>query len=118
MPITHDDLRELTKVSLDDYLRNIPIDQIGVERPLLKRCLAKRKLFFGARQHIVEKVRKDYGSHFTWAYGETPVEFNKRHTTEQVRFPGDVRWMGCIWTMTAFLAQGSMYEKAHAANIG
>ncbi len=87
MPITHDDLRKLTKVSLDDYLRNIPIDKIGVERPLLKRCLAKRKLFFGAQQHIVENVHKDYGSHFTWAYGETPVEFNKRHTTEQVQFP-------------------------------
>ncbi len=38
MPITSNDLR------------NIPIDQIGLERPLLKRCLAKRKLFFGARQ--------------------------------------------------------------------
>ncbi len=87
MPISAHDLRELTKVSLDDYLRNIPIDQIGVERPLLKRCLSKRKLFFGARQHIVENVRKDYDSHFAWAYGETPVEFNKRHTTEQVQFP-------------------------------
>ncbi len=87
MPITHDDLRELTKVLLDDYLLNIRIDQIGVERPLLKRCLAKRKLFFGARQHIVENVRKDYGSHFMWAYGETPVEFNKRNMTEQVQFP-------------------------------
>ncbi len=52
MPITSDDLRELIKVLLDDYLRNIPIDQIGVERPLLKRCLAKCKLFFCAIPHM------------------------------------------------------------------
>ncbi len=84
MPITSDDLRELTKVLLDNYLRNIPIDKIGVEHPLLKRCLAKHKLFFGARQHIAENVRKDYGSHFTWAYGKTTVEFNKHHTTEKI----------------------------------
>jgi len=87
MPISHADLQELAKVSLDEYLRNIPVDQIGVEHPFLKKCLAKRKLFFGARQHIVENIRKDYGSNFTWAYGEALVEFNKRHTTDQAQFP-------------------------------
>jgi hypothetical protein len=87
MPISQADLQELAKVSLDHYLKNIPVDQIGVQHPLLKKCLAKRKLFFGARQNIVENVRKDYGSHFTWVYGETPVEFNKRHTTDQAQFP-------------------------------
>ncbi len=87
MPISAPDLAELSKVSLDEYLRNIPVDQIAVEQPFLKKLMSKRKLFLGARLNIVENVRKTYGSNFSFAYGETPVVFNKRNTTEQAQFP-------------------------------
>lgn len=87
MPISAADLTELTKVSLDEYMRNIPIDQIAVEQPFLKRLMAKRKLFLGARQNIVVNIRKSYDSNFAWAYGMDPVDFNKRNTTEPASFP-------------------------------
>jgi len=87
MPISQADLAEATKVSLDDYLRNTPVDQIGTQHPLLRRLLKKRKAFHGARQHVAENVRKSYDSNFQFVYGETPIVFNKRHTTEQVMFP-------------------------------
>lgn len=87
MPISPGDLAELAKVSLDEYLRNVPVDQIAVEQPLLKRLMAKRKLFLGAKQNIVVNVRKTYGSNFAWTYGETAVSFNKRNTTEPAAFP-------------------------------
>lgn len=87
MPISAGDLQELAKVSLDEYLRNMPVDQIATERPLLKKLMAGRKTFLGAKQNIVENIRKDYGSNFSWAYGEDAVVFNKRNTTEQASFP-------------------------------
>lgn len=87
MPISAPDLAELAKVALDDYLRNAPVDQIATERPLLKRLMKGRKLFLGAKQNIVENIRKGYGSNFAWSYGETPVGFNKRNTTDQAQFP-------------------------------
>lgn len=87
MPISNQDLQELAKVSLDDYLRNIPVDQIATERPLLKKLMAGRKQFLGAKQNVVENIRKSYGSNFGWAYGEDQVVFNKRNTTEQAAFP-------------------------------
>lgn len=87
MPISSPDLAELAKVSLDEYLRNIPVDQIAIERPFLKKLMAGRKTFLGAKQNVVENIRKDYGSNFTWAYGEEAVAFNKRNTTEQASFP-------------------------------
>ncbi|GAB3188579.1 phage major capsid protein [Hydrogenophaga aquatica] len=87
MPISAGDLQELAKVSLDEYLRNIPVDQIATERPLLKKLMQGRKMFLGAKQNIVENIRKTYGSNFAWAYGEDPVIFNKRNTTEQAAFP-------------------------------
>lgn len=87
MPISAADLQELAKVSLDEYLRNIPVDQIATERPLLKKLMSGRKMFLGARQNIVENVRKAYGSNFGWTYGEAAVNFNKRNTTDQAQFP-------------------------------
>ena len=87
MPISAPDLAELAKVALDDYLRNMPVDQIGTERPLLKRLMKGRKVFLGAKQNIVENIRKTYGSNFAWAYGESTIAFNKRHTTDQAAFP-------------------------------
>jgi hypothetical protein len=87
MPISNQDLQELAKVSLDEYLRNMPVDQIATERPLLKKLMAGRKTFLGAKQNVVENIRKDYGSNFSWAYGEDAVSFNKRNTTEQAAFP-------------------------------
>jgi hypothetical protein len=87
MPISNQDLQELAKVSLDEYLRNMPVDQIATERPLLKKLMEGRKTFLGAKQNVVENVRKTYGSNFAWAYGEDQVSFNKRNTTEQAGFP-------------------------------
>lgn len=87
MPISNADLQELAKVSLDEYLRNMPVDQIATERPLLKKLMAGRKTFLGAKQNVVENIRKDYGSNFNWSYGEEAVVFNKRNTTEQAAFP-------------------------------
>ncbi len=87
MPISNQDLQELAKVSLDEYLRNMPVDQIATERPLLKKLMEGRKTFLGAKQNVVENIRKDYGSNFSWAYGEDAVVFNKRNTTEQAAFP-------------------------------
>lgn len=87
MPISNQDLQELAKVSLDEYLRNMPVDQIATERPLLKKLMSGRKTFLGAKQNVVENIRKTHGSNFAWAYGEDAVSFNKRNTTEQAAFP-------------------------------
>lgn len=87
MPITPADLQALGKSSLDDYMRNAPVDQIGVDTPLLKQLMKRRKLFLGAKQNVVVQLRKSYDSNFAWAYGESPVSFNKRDTLSQAAFP-------------------------------
>lgn len=86
MPISADDLAEVTKTSLDEYLRNVPVDQIAHERPLLRKMMSKKKKFGGARQGVVENVRKGYDDNMQWAYGDTAVQFNKRNSTEPVQF--------------------------------
>ena len=76
-------------------MRNTPVDQIGVEHPLLKKLMSKRKQFLGAKQNVVVQIRKAYDSNFAWAYGETPVGFNKRDKGEQAAFPWRCAVDGC-----------------------
>ena len=87
MPISSEDLQALGKSTLDDYLRNEPVDQVSVDIPLLKKLMAKRKDFAGAKQNVTVNIRKSHDSNFAWAYGEEPVAFNKRNTIEQAAFP-------------------------------
>lgn len=47
MPISSTDLQELGKSTLDDYLKNEPIDQVSVDIPLFKKLMEKRKEFAG-----------------------------------------------------------------------
>lgn len=87
MPISSADLQMLGKVSLDAYMRNTPVDQISVDTPLLKKLMSRRKTFLGAKQNVVVQLRKSHDSNFAWAYGESPVAFNKRDTVAQAAFP-------------------------------
>lgn len=43
MPISSTDLQELGKSTLDDYLKNEPIDQVSVDIPLFKKLMEKRQ---------------------------------------------------------------------------
>jgi hypothetical protein len=87
MPITAGDLSYLGKVSLDAYMRKTVVDQIGVDHPLLKKLMSKKKILLGAKQNVVVNVRKTYGTNFAWAYGEAAVGFNTRQTTDNAAFP-------------------------------
>ena len=104
MPISSEDLTRLGKSSLDLYLKNTPIDQIAQERPFLQMLLKGKKPFGGAKQNIVEQIRKDYGSNFSWAYGEAKVQFNKRDTLEQANFP----WRRCVDAM--YISYDELYS--------
>jgi hypothetical protein len=87
MPISAGDLAIVTVAALDNYMRNRPIDQIGTERPFIKKLFAGRKKLMPARQYAVEAVRKAYNTNFAWSYGDTARTFNKRDTAENAQFP-------------------------------
>lgn len=101
MPISAGDLATVTVAALDDYMRNKPVDQIGTERPLIKKLMAGRKKLMPARQYSIENVRKGYGSNFAWSFGESARSFNKRDTVDQASFPWRVALDGMYldWDM-------------------
>lgn len=86
MPFTTTEIQDAGKVGLDFYLKNNPVDQVAVERPLLKRLMAEKKSAPGAKQYIVEQLRYRYQSNFQWFNGASVVTYNRRQTIEQANY--------------------------------
>lgn len=85
MPISAPDLATVATLSIADYLRNQPVDQIGYQHPFLQKLMSKRKkLNPGINQKV--QVRKGYGTNFAWNKGEAPRSFNKRDTVDQATY--------------------------------
>lgn len=91
MPFTAAEIQDAGKAGLDFYLANKPVDQIALERPLLKALQAKKKTAPGAKQYVVEQLRKTYGSNFQWFNGSSIVTYNRRQTLEQASYA----WRAC-----------------------
>ncbi|OSI16510.1 hypothetical protein BWD09_07020 [Neisseria dentiae] len=87
MSLTSAELARAGKAGLDHYLKNNPIDQVDMKRPLLKHLTAKKKPFVGAREHVVEQIRKGYGSAGQWFDSSDTLNYTVRDTLEQSRFP-------------------------------
>lgn len=91
MPFTAQEIVDAGKIGLDFYLAEKPVDQLALERPLLKALQAKKKKAPGAKQYIVEQLRKTYSSNFQWYNGSSIVTYNRRVTNEQASYA----WRSC-----------------------
>lgn len=91
MPFSAQEIVDAGKIGLDFYLAEKPVDQIAMERPLLKALQAKKKKAPGAKQYIVEQLRRNYGSNFQWYNGSSVVTYNRRVTNEQANYA----WRSC-----------------------
>lgn len=87
MPFSAQEIQDAGKIGLDYYLAAKPIDQVAVERPLLKALMAKKKTAPGAKQFIVEQLRTGYSSNFQWFNGNQTVTYNRRVTNQQANYP-------------------------------
>lgn len=91
MPFTAAEIQDAGKAGLDFYLANKPVDQVAIERPLMKALQGKKKAAPGAKQYIVEQLRKTYASNFQWFNGSSVVTYNRRQTLEQANYA----WRSC-----------------------
>jgi hypothetical protein len=86
------DITQLGYVALQNYLKNKPIDQVAVQRPLLKKLMAGKKTWGGGKENIVEQIRTGYDNNFEW-FGDTSlntsdtVGYNTRDTVRQAYYP-------------------------------
>lgn len=86
MSLTSQEIQKAGKTAIDFYLKNKPIDQVSVSRPLLKHLMKGKKPFPGSKEHIVEQIRKGYGSSAQWFDSSDTLTFSDRDSIEQARF--------------------------------
>jgi hypothetical protein len=86
MPFTSQEVTDAGKIGLDFYLKNEPVDQISVERPLFKFLSGSKMSAPGAKQYVVEQLRYRYQSNFQWFNGSQVVTYNRRQSIEQASY--------------------------------
>ncbi len=86
MPFTAQEIQDAGKIGLDFFLKNNPIDQVAVERVLLKALQGTKRNAPGAKEYIVEQLRYRYQSNFQWFNGAQVVTYNRRQSIEQAKF--------------------------------
>jgi len=91
MPFTASEINQLGTMGLDLYMKNNPVDQVGVDRPWLRQLMKTKRSFGGGKQYVVEQLRTGYNSNFKWYFGDDGVTYNRRDTVKQAQYT----WGGC-----------------------
>ncbi len=86
MPFTSEQLAYAGKAAIDYFQKNDPIDQVNVERPLLKMLMGKKREYAGGLQYVVEQLRTSNDSNFQSYFGDSQVTFNRKRTLDQAKF--------------------------------
>ncbi|MGH8259251.1 MAG: phage major capsid protein, partial [Steroidobacteraceae bacterium] len=72
--------------AINYFLKNDPIDQVNVERPLIKRLTAEQQAYAGGLQYVVEQLRFSNDSNFQSYFGDQQVTYNRKRTLMQAKY--------------------------------
>lgn len=86
MPFSAEQISYAGKAAMDHVLKQKPGDLYNAPRPLLDALRKKQKTFPGAKQYIVEKLRKANDSNFQWFGPGESVTFNRKRTLDEASF--------------------------------
>ncbi len=86
MPFTTEQLAYAGNAAINYFLKNDPVDQVNVNRPLIKFLMEKKKPYVGGLQYVVEQLRYSNDSNFQSYFGDTQVTYNRKRTLQQAKF--------------------------------
>ncbi|MGL4557542.1 MAG: phage major capsid protein, partial [Afipia sp.] len=86
MPFTPEQIAYAGKAAIDYYLKNEPIDNINIERPLIKKLMEKKREYAGGLQYVVEQLRYSNDSNFQSYFGDQQVTYNRKRTLQQAKY--------------------------------
>ncbi len=64
MPFTSEQLAYAGNAAINYFLRNDPIDNVNIARPLIKKLMEEKKPYVGGLQYVVEQLRYSNDSNF------------------------------------------------------
>lgn len=86
MPFTTEQLAYSGNAAINYFLKNDPIDQVNVARPLIKKLMEGKKPYGGGLQFVVEQLRYANDSNFQSYFGDTQVTYNRKRTLQQAKY--------------------------------
>jgi hypothetical protein len=86
MPFSTEQLGYAAKHTIDYFLKNDPVDQINVARPLIKMLTEGKQEYAGGLQYVVETLRYQNDSNFQSYFGASQVSYNRKRTLSQAKF--------------------------------
>jgi hypothetical protein len=86
MPFTQEQLAYAGTAAINYFLKNDPIDQVNINRPLIKKLMEGKKPYVGGLQYVVEQLRYANDSNFQSYFGDTQVTYNRKRTLQQAKW--------------------------------
>jgi hypothetical protein len=86
MSFTTEQLAYAGNAAINYFLRNEPIDNVNINRPLIKKLMEKKKPYVGGLQYVVEQLRYSNDSNFQSYFGDTQVTYNRKRTLQQAKY--------------------------------
>ncbi len=86
MPFNQEQLAYAGRHSQNYYLNKNPIDQVNVERPLIKFLMEDKQEYVGGLQFVTEKLRYQNDSNFQAFFGDSQVTYNRKRTLTDANF--------------------------------
>lgn len=86
MPFNDSQLEYAGRHAIDFFQRNDPIDQVNIDRPLIKKLMAGKREYGGGLQYVVEQLRYQNDSNFQSYFGDQQVTYNRKRTLQQAKF--------------------------------
>jgi len=86
MPFNSEQLAYAGNAAINYFLKNDPIDNYNINRPLIKKLMAEKKEYTGGLQYVVEQLRYQNDSNFQSYFGDSQVTYNRKRTLQQAKF--------------------------------
>lgn len=87
MPFNAEQLAYAGNAAINYFLKNDPIDQVNVDRPLIELLMDGKSQYAGGLQYVVEQLRYSNDSNFQSYFGDGQVTYNRKRTLQQAKFP-------------------------------
>jgi len=86
MPFNTEQLAYAGNAAINYFLKNDPVDNINVARPLIKLLMEGKKPYAGGLQYVVEQLRYSNDSNFQSYFGDGQVTYNRKRTLQQAKY--------------------------------
>jgi hypothetical protein len=86
MSFNSEQLAYAGNAAINYFLKNDPVDNYNINRPLIKRLMAEKKEYGGGLQYVVQQLRYQNDSNFQSYFGDSQVTYNRKRTLQQAKY--------------------------------